>query len=259
MVQLAVTAGESLPDFHLEPEDVPSPTGFIVFAEPIGSYINTDTEPAVRIPIVAVSWGQFRPDAWPHGGVWVTYYAPTDIEGAEKVARRLTGRPMRPRERERLRANRAPLTWDNEAFIGYGVDQKADVKPGDSHGPGGSASAAPWLQTLRATWLLMNQGHIVEVDALAPDRAAVRRARREGLTPSPVRLIHLRRATREQGAPEGDGAAREFTCRWMVRGHWRQQWYPSRGVHRPIWINPHLKGPDDKPLRTGETVQIWDR
>jgi hypothetical protein len=26
-----------------------------------------------------------------------------------------------------------------------------------------------------------------------------------------------------------------------------------------IWINPHLKGPDDKPLRTGETVQIWDR
>lgn len=92
-------------------------------------------------------------------------------------------------------------------------------------------------------------------------RASIRRDQRDGLSAGPVRLLllRLRRAATVQGAPSDDAAAREFTCRWMVRGHWRQQWYPSRGVHRPIWINPHIKGPDDKPLRTGESVHIWDR
>src|SRR4051812_20255427 len=42
MTRLAVVAGESLPDFHLEPEDVPAPTGFMVFDEPIGSYITSE-------------------------------------------------------------------------------------------------------------------------------------------------------------------------------------------------------------------------
>jgi hypothetical protein len=30
--------------------------------------------------------------------------------------------------------------------------------------------------------------------------------------------------------------------RWKVRGHWRKQWYPSEGVHRPIWIAEHDAG-----------------
>ncbi|WP_018505348.1 hypothetical protein [Parafrankia discariae] len=259
MVRLAIAAGESLPDFRLEPEDVPAPAGFLVFAEPIGSYVNSDTDPPVRIPVVAISWGQFGAEEWPRGGVWVTYYVPSNYAGMEALAQRLNGRPLRQRERDDLRASRAPLVWDNESFLGFGAERDVERTPGDSHGGMGSTSLAPWAQTLRATWLLMNQGHIVEVDTLQPDRAAARRARRDGLPPSPVRLIHLRRATRDQGAPVDAGEAREYTCRWMVRGHWRQQWYPARGVHRPIWINPHLKGPDDKPLRTGETVRIWDR
>ncbi len=259
MTELAVTAGESLPDFHLEPEDVPTLTGFVVFAEPIGSYVNTDAEPPDRVPIVAASWGQYDTEFLPRGGLWVTYYSPTDFAATERMAPRLTGRPLRDRERERIRASKGPLTWDNEALLGYGSNLKAGYKPGDSHARANEGGIfAPWVQTLRATWLLMNQGHVVEVEDLQPDRAAARRARRDGLAASPVRLIHLRRATREQGAPADDHRAREYTCRWMVRGHWRQQWYPRRGVHRPVWINPHLKGPEDKPLRTGETVQIWD-
>ncbi len=177
----------------------------------------------------------------------------------EAALQQTKGRALRQSERDSLRAIRAPLVWDNESFHGYGVDRKAERTSGDSHGGMEAISAAPWVQTLRATWLLMSQEHIVAVDTVVPDRAAIRRARRAGEEPSAVRLIHLRRATREQGAPADEGDARDYACRWMVRGHWRQQWYPSRGVHRPIWINPHLKGPDDKPLRTGEAVQIWDR
>jgi hypothetical protein len=59
MTRLAVVAGESLPDFHLEPEDVPAPAGFMVFERPIGSYINSKGPAPERFPIVAVSWGQY--------------------------------------------------------------------------------------------------------------------------------------------------------------------------------------------------------
>ena len=29
---------------------------------------------------------------------------------------------------------------------------------------------------------------------------------------------------------------------WVVRGHWRNQWYAADGVHKPKWIHPHFKG-----------------
>ena len=42
----------------------------------------------------------------------------------------------------------------------------------------------------------------------------------------------------------------DWSCRWLVRGHWRQQ--PCGAGHaerRPTWILPHLKGPERKPLK----------
>ncbi|QFZ20558.1 hypothetical protein [Saccharothrix syringae] len=28
---------------------------------------------------------------------------------------------------------------------------------------------------------------------------------------------------------------------------------------RLVWINPQVRGPQDKPLKTGHTVHVWDR
>lgn len=69
-------------------------------------------------------------------------------------------------------------------------------------------------------------------------------------------------ATPESGIPRrcaGRGATREYRHRWIVRGHWRNQYYPSRNDHRPIWIDPHLAGPEDKPLLGGERVNVLRR
>jgi hypothetical protein len=46
----------------------------------------------------------------------------------------------------------------------------------------------------------------------------------------------------------------EWSCQWVVRGHWRNQYYPSVQGNIPIWILPYIKGPDDKPLRNPEHV-----
>jgi len=48
---------------------------------------------------------------------------------------------------------------------------------------------------------------------------------------------------------EGQGEPVDWACRWVVRGHWREQWYSSLGKHQPVFISPYIKGPEDKPLR----------
>jgi hypothetical protein len=60
------------------------------------------------------------------------------------------------------------------------------------------------------------------------------------------RVITLRRQEARHG---GEGHAVDWTCRWFVRGHWRNQWCPGLKAHRPTWILPHTKGPQGKPLK----------
>ena len=74
-----------------------------------------------------------------------------------------------------------------------------------------------------------------------------------GVDLAPVTFVNLRAVKRESGQePSGVNDIIEWTCRWLVRGHLRNQWYPSENTHRLIWVPPHLKGPDGLPLK--ETV-----
>lgn len=50
-----------------------------------------------------------------------------------------------------------------------------------------------------------------------------------------------------------------YRHRWIVRGHWLSQFYPRRGDHRPIWIDPRFAGPADKRLLGGDRVNVLRR
>lgn len=116
----------------------------------------------------------------------------------------------------------------------------------------------PASRVLVTTWLLMAQPIAVEATERI-DRAGARQLARAGSAPAqPVRVIHLRRATRPR-AGETDEPGRLYRHRWVVRGHWRQQWYPSRDQHVPIWITAHIAGPDGAPLLGGNRVYELDR
>jgi hypothetical protein len=81
------------------------------------------------------------------------------------------------------------------------------------------------------------------------DRAAARRAEREKWTAEPiVRVVELRRRV-SSASSDGEHGDVDWSCRWIVRGHWRQQWCPAAREHRPIWITPYVKGPEEKPLK----------
>lgn len=61
-----------------------------------------------------------------------------------------------------------------------------------------------------------------------------------------VKVITLRRA---ESSPHDGGETRqvEWSCQWIVQGHWRNQ--KIKEGHRLIYIEKYIKGPDDKPLR----------
>lgn len=118
---------------------------------------------------------------------------------------------------------------------------------------GGTMHTGPILRGAR---LLMTQPGIIDVTEADLTRAQRRRAQRDGREPSPVRVVRIRHPeNRPTSATDTD---RRYSRRWAVRGHWRRQWYPSRNDHRPIWINPHIKGPDGAPLSHQQTVHILD-
>ena len=65
---------------------------------------------------------------------------------------------------------------------------------------------------------------------------------------SDVKVIQLRRVEAASTASAKDSDPVEWSCRWVVNGHWRNQAY-ANGEHKLIYIMPYVKGPDDKPLR----------
>jgi hypothetical protein len=123
--------------------------------------------------------------------------------------------------------------------------------------PGMEVSMLEDRRVLAAFWALCSQKITIE-EEWHPDRPMRRQAVRERWHSIPsVRIIRLReRSPRTDG---GVGRERDWSHRWIVGSHWRNQWYPSTGQHRPKLIESYVKGPEDKPLVVRETVRALVR
>ena len=108
-----------------------------------------------------------------------------------------------------------------------------------SHGEGAERQLYGMLQFLKSPYI-----GFVKHAIPRPMRRAAERKQIE--MPKAVRVIVLRRkASDGRDVSEQD----DWTCRWIVRGHWRNQWYRSTQLHHPVWIAPYVKGPENKPLK----------
>lgn len=61
---------------------------------------------------------------------------------------------------------------------------------------------------------------------------------------------------------EREAESREYSHRWIVRGHMRNQPIGPRNAeggqkHMRVWIAPYVKGPEDKPLIFKDRVQLF--
>lgn len=236
MGTLAREAARTLPSFALAPEDLPAPTGLVIFEDSIGPVLHG--EPAASYPLKGFLWWVFE-----SAGVMIELFADRDAALAAMADLGLIDDQIVAHNRgvmaPAIRMAGRGTWWP------FGDRTNADESAPD---------IAECLGALKAAWLLMQQP-IASVRDVQADRAARRRLRRQQREPKPVRVIELRRPAH---TGSGDGS-REFHHQWVVRGHWRQQWHPARQVHRPVWIAPHIKGPEGAPLMGGEKVYAWKR
>ena len=69
---------------------------------------------------------------------------------------------------------------------------------------------------------------------------------------SPINIVKLRRVMYKGSAVPtdiGTESTFEYKGRFWVRGHWTQQPYgKGRKLRRPQYIDPYIKGPEDKPM-----------
>lgn len=254
MTELAVSAGAQMPTWEPRVADFPSERGIIICATPY----RRDEDP--RIDHVAVSWSiEFPADHDPMMGIAVMVDTHLrKIEGGQLAP---TGSPVlflttitdiestgdQGLIHSTLSNSHSRLQHDDESALPLWSGIK-DVPPTYTSG-----SVRPHV-FLAAMIALMSSPGVSTVSEWRPsrqDRAWVKRHRREAL--DAVRILDVRRRPR-QGSEGNTG--REYHHRWMVDGHWRNQWYPSQNRHKPVWINAYVKGPDGAPMLTGEKVRV---
>lgn len=242
MTALAVTAGASLPSHMIRSDDLPSPFGVMFFARPIDT--SETREHNRRTAITCCTWGHLNitdQSGSRTRGVWISLWADMRFTANQAVQ---AGRWTRA-EADHLVRVRPPIGYDDEVYWLF-----------DSMGDWQEGAMARCAATVRAAWLLMAQ-EVASVRKVQPRRSELRALRRKSLDLNRVRIVSLRHRKHESVGEHGEG--REYTHRWLVRGHWRKQWYPSEQRHIPIWINAHVKGPEGAPLMSREIVNVWSR
>lgn len=237
MMELAVHAAQSIPDFSVQPEDLPTPDGFLYSPEPMGILQRNDDIGSAVAHIIGMCWISL-PEA-----VCVSFLYDRDRLFDQYSTSNVVDwvRAHLPRLCE-LDHNMA-LLWNDPCLDDL------------TRFPDGSDPRIQPARVMKTIWLLMQQEISATSDATY-DRATQRRLARKQVEPARVRIITLRRASTSSTNQED---AREYRHQWIVRGHWRNQYYPSRDVRRPVWIAPHIKGPDGAPLLGGEKVYSWTR
>lgn len=112
-------------------------------------------------------------------------------------------------------------------------------------------AACVWLQQ---RILVTSTGHI--------ERHRRKQLAREHNAPLPgdVKIIELRRRE-STSVPNPNPATVEWSCQWVVNGHWTHQPYgPGQSERRLQYVLPYVKGPSDKPLKVPtHTVYVVDR
>jgi len=259
------SAHDTVPvDTVLHESDPPVPSGLVVFAEPFLGIDSGTVFTEVRVD--GLMWG---PVALPPKDDWIMGVTSTLPGYAIAALRYMDPRhhddPAALALRKQIESEGQDLAsghWD-PAWVPLG---RADWLLGDAISepthdgidPEGNVheSMMEDRKLVAALWSLIKEKRMTERVTVTPNRPARRRLERAGYRGTPeVQVVHLRRPEyrpRNEDGTEG----RKIGVRFAVKPHWRNQAYgPGRKLRRLILIPPHMKGPEDAPLRHAE--RIW--
>lgn len=224
MADLAFTASASMPgECTLAPEMVPDLCGLATMECPVSIRVR---ERDVRL--AALSW----------------VVGPVKLDSGE-VAQRLAA---------------IPYVWHDNHPAEVGVPLALSAFYWSMASPLSEAhDDLSVVRVLASIFALAASPGICGDDYTPPTRHAAKRGARVGIAEdlAATRVIRLRRAPSEGEATDGGSG---YHHRWIVSGHWRSQPYgPRRTLRKPVWIAPHVKGPDGAPMLSGEKVKALVR
>jgi len=209
---------DSLPELTLDDVRVPTPAGWVYYALPQ----RVAELPKSLSHIVGFTW--FRDETAPNALELIFYTRDIDTGKLIPLTRRswLAGHTWR--EKPRLQ----------------------DLGPLEPHRQEIESSHVNMCRCAAAFLAFIAQPLAV-TQRIEVSRSTRKRLQHTGLTLEPlVKVITLRR--REYSTRPGSRPV-DWSCRWVVRPHWRNQYYPSRKAHKPKLIPSYIKGPEDKPLK----------
>lgn len=247
---------QARPSFKPEPflrDDLLLPQAFVYFARPIlisdrhGRTVNVQA--ICYAPVIAEE-GEHAEHAKTLEGIALSFYSSLDVDEDDATAEL---RAARDYATAHLGAPYYDLQILHLVPLWFDVDPEGEEVDVDT---GGETGFAEWWSLVQVTFRMMKE-HVAEPRKHALDRHSRKRGARAGFDPRSVIVVKLRRAKHDRETESERDV--EWSHRWLVDGHWRNQWYPSLGVHRQRWIGTYVKGPDDKPLVVKRKVYEWDR
>ncbi|MEU9279470.1 hypothetical protein [Streptomyces sp. NPDC048341] len=269
MTALALAAAAAPPRERVSVSRLPSESGFIVFEEPIGGYVEdvgaalADTlvaragvDAKITKPIVAASWTVWTPDdvqvaegpvTWgyttsagyapiPPGsrGIWVTYYTPRGL---------LSGLPAETvigtmRDGSVMTAGMIEAGQRDTPGGPLSWDHEVLLSEGTEFAPARPDTTDVWSHTLYTAWQLMTTAggtRWAEVEEIPRERAGRKRDARQGITgSSAVRIVNVHTAHR----PPREAAAEDAAVSTGRREpSWSCRW-PVRPYRRSTCLNP---------------------
>lgn len=247
MLAVAEAAAESMPPQDFHEKDTPGPCGLVVFETP-RRVLCMDGSP---ITVTGFMWGNLD-----HVVVRGRMGRGNDEpRGATLVELMTDAREHVPQHADAL-GTRLISYW-TEIFqwdVPVLEQERLATFSEQAVSEDALASCVKWQRRLPlALWTLMQQRLAVTTEHPMP-RLYRRRAEKAGeeLPVSTFRVVTLRRAKPETAEPAAGSV--DWSHRWIVNGFWRNQWLPSRQMHRLQWIEAFVKGPADKPLVVKKTV-----
>jgi len=238
---VALHAARSMPDAPIQREDLPSPSGFCLFAQ-------RAVVPDVHNKPVSMAGFSWHLAGSPSGeGIfWIIYSDTTDQRDAYYHA---------GIEAPRL----LPVGNQFEQFgkgIGFTPEEAAARQGGTVETV---SEAVLHMRKLPLCLFALMQQTLVRTTEEKPQRTTRRRLAKakSPLADKLVKVVRLRHVVHRDDEHTPESRHVDWTHRWIVNGHWRMQ--PTKTGVKRIYIMPFVKGPEGKPLVLKETVNVLER
>lgn len=267
MLDLALNAGQTVPNSGFQFDDLPSTSGFLVLPRPLLTLDVHNLPMSVR----AIAWWLTEikwetPDVDPlltefFGGSGPGRPGMAVVFFCSKEDWRVDHYLQKEHDETPEWFMRMPqymmTHWQPYAF-----GDPWYFSPEEQISDRSKGTMVEWSAFLKTFFLLVKQ-KIAALHPQSPDRAQARRIARSALMPDngDVQIVTLRKERPVSPDEITDGTPVNWSHRWLVSGHWHKFWVGS-GVSRrlePRWIDTYEKGPENKPLVIKDKVFVWKR